>query len=63
MICRMNKRQREALIELIRTMIDEAKEGTDTHEVLARMQAEEDFHNCFENESEIEDTHNHVERT
>ena len=57
MKCIMSKEQREALIELIRTMIDEAKEGRATHEVLARMQAEEGFHNCFKNENNAEDDH------
>lgn len=59
MICRMNKRQREALVELIRTMIEEAKDTSDGHEVLNRMAAEEDFHKCFE--CQAEDDLDHVE--
>ena len=51
MICRMNKRQREALIELIQAMIN-AHETGDSHDTLRRLEAEQDFHRCFECQSE-----------
>jgi hypothetical protein len=62
MICRMNKRQRQALINLIDAMIVE--KGSDhIGDSVRLMELEEDFHKCFGNESQIEDDHEHAERT
>lgn len=62
MICRMNKRQRQALIDLIDAMIVE-KGSHHIEDSVRRMELEEDFHKCFENECQDEDDFDHAERT
>lgn len=59
MICRMNKKQRDSLIELIEAIVMDKRGDGDLHESLRRLEAEKDFHEAFKNESS-EDDHNHV---
>jgi hypothetical protein len=63
MICRMNRQQREALIELIEAIIDDKAPESGLEESVRRLKLEDDFHKCFENENQDEDNHNHVSRT
>jgi len=59
MICRMNRRQREALIAMVDTIAKSKAPGADLGDLQDRLNAEDDFHRCFENESS-EDEHNHA---
>lgn len=63
MICRMNKRQREALIDLIEAIIDDKSPGSGLEESLRRRELEEGFHKCFGNECQDEDDFDHAKRT
>ena len=60
MICRMNRVQRELLIDLIDKTTTPPQEGCRAHWFVAKQEAEEAFHRAFENESS-EDDFNHVE--
>ena len=62
MICRMNKFQRDSLIELIRAIVENEIEDP-TIDTERSLKAIDTFHKAFANESEIEDKHNHVSRT
>lgn len=62
MICRMNKQQRDALIDLIGAIIDDKAPGAGLEESVRRRELEEDFHKCFENENQDEGNYNHVSR-
>lgn len=63
MICRMNKQQRDTLINLIEAIIDVKAPGAGLEESVRRHELEKDFHVCFENENQDEDNYNHVSRT
>ena len=54
MICRMTKEQREALVELIRCMINDARAEAYTSEVEPSI-AKDEFHRLFANEDDLND--------
>lgn len=62
MIARMNRRQRQAIRELIQCSLKHERDQ-DTISSLQLMEAEKEFEKCFMNEDPSEDDFNHVKPT
>lgn len=61
MICRMNKKQRKALIDLIDAKIENHRSGCMTENINIELEATRQFHKAFRIEEKSEDSHDHTE--